>query len=331
MSDHQGRLGESALIARYFAPLCQEETAFGLTDDVAFLPVLDGQKLVLTKDMLVANVHFFADDQPDLIAAKALRVNLSDLAAKGAKPLGYLLGLGLPSDWTEDWIAQFCAGLERDQKAFDFPLLGGDTVKNPERLTLSITAFGTIAPGQEILRKNATSGDLIYVSGTIGDGALGLKTRQGLLKNRLSDQDHSYLTDRYLLPRPRVELSQMITDFASASMDISDGLLGDAAKMATASDVAMIIDQDRIPLSRAAKQALNLDPDLWHSILGGGDDYELLFTVPPCHQTDVEQMAQQIDVAITSIGSVQDGAGVHLKDASGHVTPAAVRTSYEHF
>ena len=178
------RPGEMALIETYFAPLSDPATAFDLRDDAAFLQVPEGQQLVLTKDMLVADVHFFASDLPDLIARKALRVNLSDLAAKGAKPLGYMLGLGLPLDWNEAWLKGFCAGLQADQDHFAFPLLGGDTVKSPERLTLSITAFGTIDKSRSILRGNAEPGDNLYVTGTIGDSYLGLAEMRGQLGGR---------------------------------------------------------------------------------------------------------------------------------------------------
>ena len=331
MSDQPRRPGESALIAHYFAPLCKDDAAFGLTDDAAFLPMSDGQQLVLTKDMLVADIHFFADDQPDFIAAKALRVNLSDLAAKGAKPLGYLLGLGLPTNWTEEWLAQFCKGLKRNQDEFDFPLLGGDTAKSPDRLTLSITAFGTIAQDRLVLRKNATPGDGLYVSGTIGDGALGLATRQGRYASILSPEHHDYLTDRFLMPRPRMALREVIARFASAGMDISDGLLGDAAKMAKAANVALLIDQSLIPVSEAAQQLVKHDLRLWDVIISGGDDYELLFAVPQKYETTAEHMARDAGIPIKRIGSVVEGAGVILRNLKDDVRVIDDKGAYEHF
>ncbi|WP_114010354.1 thiamine-phosphate kinase [Cohaesibacter intestini] len=331
MSDQKRRIGESAMIARYFAPLCKEDAAYGLSDDAAFLSVPDGQQLVLTKDMLVADVHFFAKDRPDLIAAKALRVNLSDLAAKGAKPYGYMLGLGLPLDWTEDWLEQFCVGLARDQKLFDFPLLGGDTVKSPERLTLSITAFGLLDHHRQVLRKNAAPGDLVYVSGTIGDGALGLQVCKGELADILTQEQHAFLADRFLLPQPRVALREMIARLATASMDISDGLLGDATKMAQAAKVAITISQENVPISDAARAVVTQMPDMWQSVLGGGDDYELLFTIPPKHRIEAESVAKACGVPIAHVGSVGEGNDVHLRDKQGALQSIGNMTAYEHF
>nr|WP_321444845.1 thiamine-phosphate kinase [uncultured Cohaesibacter sp.] len=331
MSEKKRRIGESALIARYFAPLCKEDAAFGLSDDAAFLSVPDGRQLVLTKDMLVADVHFFANDRPDLIAAKALRVNLSDLAAKGAKPFGYMLGLGLPTDWSEDWLAHFCEGLKRDQQQFDFPLLGGDTVKSPERLVLSVTAFGLADHQRQVLRKHAMPGDLVYVTGTIGDSALGLETRKGHLTDLLSEQQHAFLTDRFLLPQPRVSLRHLIGRLASASMDVSDGLLGDAGKMARAAKVAIAIDQDCIPISNAARSVVTQKPDMWQAVMSGGDDYELLFTLPAHHKTEAEKLAAHTDVPITCIGRVEEGEGVHLRRLTGETEFFGTIIAYEHF
>lgn len=331
MSDPKRRIGETALIARYFAPLCRQDVAFGLSDDAAFLSIPDGQQLVLTKDMLVADIHFFADDRPDLIAAKALRVNLSDLAAKGAKPLGYLLGLGLPADWSEDWLQAFCQGLKRDQQEFDFPLLGGDTVKSPERLTLSITAFGLLDHGRQVLRKNAKAGDLVYVSGTIGDGALGLETRKGQFQDLLPTDQHAFLTDRFLVPQPRVALRHVVGQFATASMDVSDGLMGDASKMAKAANVSMLLLQDAIPLSGAAQAMISQRPNLWPTIISGGDDYELLFTISPGDRAEVEHMAKEAGQRITHIGTVEEGEGVHLCTQDGQIAPVGDLAAYEHF
>ncbi|WP_373235902.1 thiamine-phosphate kinase [Cohaesibacter celericrescens] len=331
MAKSNSRRGESALIAHYFAPLCDPDASFGLTDDAAFLTVPDGQQLVLTKDMLVADVHFFANDRPELIARKALRVNLSDLAAKGASPLGYMLGLGLPADWSEDWLSAFCEGLKQDQGEFSFPLIGGDTVKTAERLTLSITALGTVKAGKPILRRNAQPGDDVYVSGTIGDGALGLLARRGTLNKLTTSKQSDYLVDRFLLPRPRTDLSPLICHFASASMDISDGLLGDAAKMAMAAGVSITLMLKDIPLSDAGNMLVQRQPNLMHTALSGGDDYELLFCAPRMHREAIMQTAQTFKTPITCVGAVEVGEGVNLFDRENNCLVAGQNGAYEHF
>ena len=326
------RLGESELIKQYFAPLCHPDMSFGLSDDAAFLNLEDGQQLVLTKDMLVADVHFFADDAPSLIARKALRVNLSDLASKGAEPVGYLLGLGLPSDWNEGWLSDFCGGLKDDQQRFGFPLIGGDTVKNPERLALSITAFGKVPRDKTILRRNASVGEDVYVTGTIGDSALGL-----LLRREPEDFPHftgeakDYLIGRFLLPEPRLGYQNLIRQFATASMDISDGLIGDAGKMALAANCGLrLIDED-IPLSSGALKMLQ-ETDVSKTVaLTGGDDYELLFCARADDHAAILREAQKLDVPVSRIGQVVDGQGVALVDRSGMVLSQVNGGSYEHF
>src|SRR5271167_4984187 len=254
------RPGEDELIANYFAPLAGP-AGLELKDDVARLAPPPGQDIVLTTDALVAGVHFFADDPPGAIARKALRVNLSDLAAKGAAPLGFLLSLALPAGWTADWLEDFARGLGEDARAWDCPLLGGDTVKTPGPLTLSITALGSAAIGRMAARTGVRPGDRLYVSGTIGDAALGLRLRlgQGPL---LSEAHRLHLLDRYLLPRPRLALEPAMV-FAHGGMDVSDGLIGDLVKMLRASGVSAGIDLARLPLSDAANAAISADPTLF--------------------------------------------------------------------
>ena len=327
MSETPERPGESMLIARHFAPLCAGDGAFGLTDDTAFLTVEEGYELVLTKDMLVADIHFFEDDAPDLIARKALRVNLSDLASKGARPRGYLLGLGLPDSWEESWLAFFCSGLKKDQELFDFPLFGGDTVKSPERLVLSITAFGQVKKGCKVLRSTARAGDLVYVSGVIGDGALGLEARQSNLDLHLPDHQGDPLTRRYMMPQPRTELADIIGTFATASMDISDGLIGDADKMAKASGVGLEIEQERVPLSPTASRLVDQAPHYWQQILTGGDDYELLFCIDPARETDFLAATATTGIPVTKVGKATTGSGVML---IGDIS-LDQKTAFEHF
>ncbi|ODN68809.1 Thiamine-monophosphate kinase [Methylobrevis pamukkalensis] len=245
---------ETELIAWFLAPLASDAAAFRLGDDAAALTPPDGEDLVLTKDVLVAGIHFFADDPPGDIARKALRVNLSDLAAKGARPLAYLLGLGLHADWTADWLATFTAGLADDQRTYGLALLGGDTVSSPERLTLSVTAIGRVPRGGMLRRDGARPGDIIAVTGSIGDAAIGLQLRLDAgLSGRLglSEAAAAHLLGRYLLPQPRSGLAEAVQRLASAGMDVSDGLAGDLAKMAGVSGVRIEIDAGSVPLSEA--------------------------------------------------------------------------------
>ncbi len=270
------RLSEDELIARFFAPIAGE-AGLALKDDVAYFEPPPGRDLVITADALVAGVHFFADDPPDAIARKSLRVNLSDIAAKGATPLGFLLSLCLPPDWTPEWLERFASGLGEDAKAFACPLLGGDTVMTPGPLTLSITALGHVERGRMPVRTAARPGDRLYVSGTIGDAALGLQLRLGEAP-ALADTHRAALLDRYLLPRPRLALAPAMAH-AAAAMDISDGLIGDLAKMLRASGVGGVVDLRRMPLSNAARAYLAADPQAIEIAATGGDDYEVLAAV----------------------------------------------------
>jgi thiamine-monophosphate kinase len=269
------RYSEDELIARIFAPIAGP-AALGLKDDAALIAA-SGEPTVATVDMLVAGVHFFPDDPPALIAKKALRVNLSDLAAKGAAPLGFLLSLALPDDWTNDWLAAFADGLAEDAGAYAAPLIGGDTTATPGPLTISITALGRTS--RFVPRSGARPGDAIYVSGTIGDAALGLALRRDpALAARLSPQARAHLLERYLLPRPRLDLAALLRQSATAAMDVSDGLSGDLAKLCRASGVSAIAETALVPLSDAAREAISLRPALFETALTGGDDYEILFT-----------------------------------------------------
>ncbi len=272
------RFTEDELIARLFAPLAGT-AALNLSDDAALLPAR-ANAIVATADALVAGVHFFPEDPPALIAKKALRVNLSDLAAKGAEPLGFLLAIALAPDWTNEWLAAFATGLGEDARAYGCPLLGGDTVATPGPLTLSITALGEAPKGKFVSRSAAQPGDGLFVSGTIGDAALGLRLRYDkVLANQLSPQARDYLLERYLLPRPRFELGPALRAHASAAMDISDGLAGDLAKLVKASRVGAQVTLSEVPLSDAAKEAIAIDPNLMEVALTGGDDYEILCCV----------------------------------------------------
>lgn len=300
------RPGEDDLIARFFAPLAGP-AGLGLKDDVALLTPPPGRDLVLTTDALVAGVHFFADDPPDAIARKSLRVNLSDLAAKGAEPLGFLLSLALPTDWTAEWLAAFARGLGEDGRDYGCPLLGGDTVKTPGPLTLSITALGAVPSGRMAARTGVRPGDRLYVSGTIGDAALGLRLRLGL-GPELSEPHRRHLLDRYLLPRPRLALRAAMAAHAQGGMDVSDGFVGDLTKMLRVSGVSARIELKNLPLSPAAAAAIAADPALFEIAATGGDDYELLAAVAPSAAREFEAAALAAGVAATCVGEAVAGS-----------------------
>jgi thiamine-monophosphate kinase len=271
------RYSEDELIAKLFKPIAGPLGGF-LDDDAAFLPLPHDGGYVVTTDALVAGVHFFEDDPPALIAKKALRVNLSDLAAKGASPLVFTLTLCLPPDWTNAWLEAFASGLKEDVEKYHCRLIGGDTTATPGPLMISVTALGFAEKKIYISRSGARPGDVIYVSGPIGDAALGLAVRRDPeLAKRLSDRARDHLLERYLLPNPRLDLVRTIRAHASAAMDISDGLAGDAAKLCRASKVSAIVDLPLVPLSDAAREAIALEPTLFETAMTGGDDYEILF------------------------------------------------------
>jgi thiamine-monophosphate kinase len=321
------RPGEDDLIGRYFAPIAGP-AGLGLKDDAALVTPPPGHDLVLTVDGLVAGVHFFADDPPGDIARKALRVNLSDLAAKGATPLGFLLTLALPAAWTADWLEAFTDGLGEDSRAHACPLLGGDTVATPGPLTLSITALGAVPTGRMAARTGARPGDFLYVSGTIGDAALGLRLRMGQ-GPELSDASRKHLLDRYLLPRPRLALAAAMAADAHAGMDVSDGFVGDLAKMLRVSGVGARVEIARLPLSDASREAIAADPALFEIAATGGDDYELLAAVPPATAAAFEAKAKAAGVEVTRIGEAREGPVEFLGRDGGEQNFA--RGAFSHF
>ena len=328
------RLSEDDLIARYFAPLALHPGAHGLKDDAAVLSPLPGQSLVVTTDALVAGVHFLPDDEPGLIARKGLRVNLSDLAAKGAVPHGFLLTLALPGDWTQDWLAAFAAGLAQDAADFAFPLIGGDTVRTPGPLMLSVTAFGLVSGTSVPRRTGARPGQGLYVTGTIGDGALGLLCRTGRdddFRAGLSAAEREALIGRYLLPQPRVALADPVKRFAAAAMDISDGFVGDLTKLLQASQVSAEVSLDAVPLSPAACAAIAASPARLETALTGGDDYELLLAIPPQDEAAFENAAAEAGIAVVGVGRVHAGtAPPRFLTALGEERIFA-RGSFSHF
>jgi thiamine-monophosphate kinase len=324
------RPSEDDLIARFFAPIAAPE-GLGLKDDAALLQARSGD-LVLTKDALVAGVHFFADDPPAAIARKAMRVNLSDLAAKGADPVGFLLALALPSDWTAEWLAAFAEGLDADARTYSCPLFGGDTVKTPGPLMVSITALGRVGAGRMARRAGVQAGDRLYVTGTIGDAALGLALRLGAPSlSGLDAQSRAFLLDRYLLPRPRNALASAMREFAHGGMDVSDGFVGDLTKMLRVSRVAARIDLRLLPLSPAAEAALALDPTLFEKVATGGDDYEILAAVGAGEAAAFERSAAEAGVAIAAIGEAFAGEGAPIFLGRDGSQSAFATGSFSHF
>ena len=303
--------GEDRLIQRFFRPLAKYPGAFGLTDDAAAYVPPPGSDLVLTVDMVIGGIHFFPEDAPDMVAKKALRVNISDLAAKGARPAGFLLALALPSSINEDWLELFARGLGDDADFYGCPLLGGDTTRTNGPVAISITALGTVPKDTMVRRSGAQAGDVVLVSGTVGDAALGLQLRDAMTAARHWKLDHHHqyhLIRRYLLPQPRNTLAEPLRLNASAAMDVSDGLAGDLGKLCAASAVAAEIDVARVPLSSAAKAVVDADAGSLETVLTGGDDYEIVCTVSPDKLDGFLAAATAAKVPVCEIGRVIAGA-----------------------
>lgn len=329
-------LGEFERIAQILAPLAEGfPGALGLTDDAALIAPPPGRELAVTTDTMVEGVHFIGDEPPGLIAAKLLRVNLSDLAAMGAAPLAYWLNMSLPAATGDDWLRAFAAGLAADQRAFDIALAGGDSTGTPGPVCLTLTAMGSVPQGRALRRGGAGEGDIVYVSGSIGDAALGLKILKGrpsyaeaseglpsyaeasegrkASEDRkasegsladLSEEDKGELVGRYRLPRPRVGLGLRLVGMASAAIDISDGLAADLGHILDASGVGAEIEATAVPLSEAARNVLDRAPELLTTVLSGGDDYELLVVMAPGYAGKVERIANDLSLPLTPIGRI---------------------------
>jgi thiamine-monophosphate kinase len=323
-----GRLGEFEFIDRLLRPLAASfPGAFALGDDTARVPVPPGEELIVKTDAIVRGVHFLATHDPGLVARKALRVNLSDLAAAGARAIAYQMALVLSDDIDDAWLERFCAGLAVDQAIYGIALCGGDTVSTPGSLTISVTALGAAPPGATAGRGGARPGDLVFVSGTIGDGALGLLANTG----RLPGADAAarvFLDDRYLLPQPRLDLGLRLRGIATACMDVSDGLVGDLGHICRRSAVRAVLDADAVPLSPAAASVLAVQAELLETVLTGGDDYELLFTAPPDRRGAIARAAADTGVPVTQIGHIEAGADVVVRRRGRAMT--LTRHSYIH-
>jgi len=320
---------EDHLIARFFKPLASHRGALDLSDDAAFLTPPPGCDLVLKADAIIGGIHFFPDDAAHTVASKALRVNLSDLAAKGARPLGFLLSLAIPKGIGEDWLSGFAEGLRGDSVLFGCPLFGGDTDRTPGPITVSIAMFGTVPEGTMVRRAGAMAGDRVFVSGTIGDAALGVMVRGGK-SWKLSEAQRKHLLSRYLLPQPRNALAETVRTHANAAMDISDGLVGDFAKLCRVSGVSADIEVARIPVSDAAKAVITSDPAILETAITGGDDYEVICTVPAAKADSFRAAAKAAQVAVTEIGEIKAGKGARFLDGEGQALTFK-RASFSHF
>ena len=302
---------EFETIARLLRPLAGAPEALGLMDDAAAIPGRPGQDLIVSNDAMVAGVHFLDADPLDLVARKLLRTNLSDLAAKGAEPYGYFLAIAWPTGagWAER--ERFAAGLAEDQARFGLTLLGGDTVSTPGPLILSMTILGWTPSGAMVRRSAARPGDRVLVSGTIGDGWLGLQAARGELGG-VAPAAAEWLAGRYRLPEPRLELREVLRARAGGAADVSDGLIADAGHIARASGVQLSLHLERLPVSEPASQWLADQPDralALAALATGGDDYEIVLTAAPAHVQALIAEAEAVGVALTEIGEAVDGEG----------------------
>ena len=323
-------MDEFQRIQRFFAPLSQGYAgALALRDDAALIDLAAGERLVVTADALVEGVHFLPEDSPDLIARKALRVNLSDLAAKGAVPIAYVQTVALRAETSEDWLARYARGLAEDQARYGVHLIGGDSVLTPGPINISFTAFGRVGTADMIRRAGARPGDRVYVTGSLGDSALGLMALYGRIKG-LEASARSFLVDRYRLPQPRVGLGPRLVGHATAGLDVSDGLVADLGHLCTASGVGAVVDVGRVPLSPAASAAFSRDTRLLAAMLTSGDDYELLFTAAADASQILTGLAAEFDVPISEIGYIVDGTGVTVRDPQGRPMTFE-RAGYRHF
>ena len=328
-SSSNSRLGEFELIHALFAPLARAlPGALGLNDDVAVLSVPAGDEIVLKSDAVVEGVHFHTSDPPELIAKKALRVNISDFAAKGVRPQAYLLVLALPQWPDMAWLERFAAGLNEDQVEFGVVLAGGDTVGTPGALTIAVMMTGFVPHGALIRREGAAPGDVVYVTGTIGDAGGGLALLKAEAANRAGWE--TTLISRYHLPRPRLAFGHMLRGFASASLDVSDGLVADLSHIAGASRVRIEIVAGRVPLSPELQMFYGEDNSAVIRAASAGDDYEIAFTAAPIHRNSVEKIAARTNTRVTEIGRVVPGEGAALVDAEGNEI-AIARKGYTHF
>jgi thiamine-monophosphate kinase len=322
---------EAELIGTFLAPLARGAPgAFGLRDDAALISPEPGTDLVVSSDPVIAGVHFFSTDSPEDVAWKALAVNASDLAAKGARPLAYILTLALPEAPERSWMAKFAEGLGTAQDMFGCYLLGGDTDVTPGPLSIGVTMMGSVPAGKFVRRQGAAPGDHVFVTGTIGDAALGLAVRRDLsaFADVLTDDERAFLVDRYLRPQPRLALAELLQANASAALDVSDGLLKDLSQLT--GELGLSLGLGKIPLSEAVRAALTHDSNVAQTIVSGGGDYELLIAVPPSSAADFAHSAAEAGVQVSDLGTLEPDSALKVLDLEG--LPMDVpRSGYDHF
>ena len=329
---------EAELIAMLAPLTVGAPGALGLKDDCARLTPRPGYDLVLKTDPVRAGVHFFPDDPPDAIAWKALAVNISDLAAKGADPVAYLMSLSFPEAPARSWMAEFVRGLGEAQSAFGCHLIGGDTDRGPGPLSIAVTVIGEVPTGCMVQRGTAKAGDAIYVSGTLGDAGLGLQLRRQAREGKrklqdewsLTDTQAAYLDDSYLRPLPRLALSHTVRKFASAAMDLSDGLVKDLERMCKASGVGAVINFESIAFSHGARAVVSKHPELFSTIISAGDDYEILAAVTHNNIAAFEVSVSKSPTRMIRIGTFVEGSGVTVTRIDGTII-AFDRKGWDHF
>ena len=318
-------MSEFELIRKFFAtqPVVRDDVVVGIGDDAAVLSPPEGKQLVVTTDTMVAGTHFLADTDAVSLGHKALAVNLSDLAAMGAEPAWFLLNLTLPAPDVA-WLENFCEGMFALASAYNVQLVGGNTARGP--LAIAIEAHGFVPEGEAIRRNTAQAGDSIYVTGELGDAALALQRLLG--RRSLPQADYDALLPRLVRPAPRVREGMLLRRFASSAIDISDGLLADLGHILEASGVGALVVRDRVPLSSVYQKYLNEVG--WDMALSGGDDYELLFTVPVRQDREFERWRSRFGCAVTHLGEIVSGHGLTLVDAKGdRYQPAPL--GHDHF
>ena len=330
MNDVKNRPSEFDLIERLFSPLTKSHPgAEDLKDDCATLSISSGFEALYSVDTLVEGIHFFRADPAESVAKKMLRVSLSDIAASGGSPRGYLIALSLPKDVSFEWLEGFSKGLADDQKKFNVVLLGGDTTSTSGPLTLSLTAIGEVPIGQAVRRSKIEVGDDIYVTGTIGDAALALRLINEIGRKEAS-RCYPKLLEKYILPQPRVTLGPLLINLATSCIDISDGLCADLSQICKASNVSAEIRQAAIPLSLIAEKLVKSNKNYWQVVLGGGDDYELLFTANQSKRKIIDKVSNQIEISINRLGSIKSGEGVFVLNESGDLVLVDV-PGWKHF
>ncbi len=304
MTAADDRIDEFGFIAEILRPLATSRAARGLAADTAVLTPPAGAELVLTKDLMAAGRHYHPDDDPALVARKLLRVNLSDLAAAGAEPLGFLLGIAAAGPLSRSRLARFAEGLREDAVRFACPLIGGDTISRTGAEVFSLTAIGHAPASRALSRAGARPGDGLYLTGCVGDAALGLLARQGGVAG------HPLWEERLALPQPRLAFAAAARDLIHAAVDISDGLAADAGHMAEASGCRLVIAVDALPLSQPTRALVAREPRYLKTVLTGGDDYELLIAAPGGAEAALVAIAERTDTPLAAVGHVEEGAGV---------------------